>query len=72
MAASKVLAGQYVRTATGEVIKVIASCVERQSAASSSASRWEITGYAKGRPTRRMYLYPERTVEVVATPVPAS
>lgn len=72
VAVPNVFPGQYVRLASGEVIKVLSSGVERQSAASSSASRWEVTGYAKGQPTRRMLLYPDRSVEVVLSPVAVS
>lgn len=63
--ARKVKQGQHLRRATGEVIKVLNSNPERQSAASASASVWEICGYAEGRPTVRILGDSSALVEVV-------
>lgn len=67
--ASAVSKGQYVRKSTGEIMRVVCSCVERQSAASASASVWEITGWSEGGPTRRMLLPPDSVVEIVGSSV---
>lgn len=63
--ARNVKQGQLLRRSTGEVIKVLCSTAEKQSAASGSSSTWEITGYAEGKPTRRIYTGPDDLVEVV-------
>lgn len=68
MKAREVKAGQYVCHSSGEVIKVLCSNVETLSGASGSATKWEIVGYAEGKPTRRILTGPDDQVEVVPNP----
>jgi hypothetical protein len=63
--ARKLKHGQRVRTATGEVIKVLNSNPERQSAGSGSSSAWEVCGYSEGKPTRRAIVGAGQLFEVV-------
>lgn len=63
--ARKVEPGQLVVAHTGDVVKVLNSNPERLSAASASASKWEICAYAEGKPTLRIMGGPSTEVEVV-------
>lgn len=65
IAAHEVKSGDRVRTNGGDVVKVLCSNPERQSAASASAAQWHIEGYAEGRPTHRILCDPSAEIEVV-------
>jgi hypothetical protein len=66
--AAKVQSGDRVRRFTGEVIKVLCSNPETQSAQSGSTTAWHIEGYAEGRPTCRIICDPNLLLEVVERP----
>jgi hypothetical protein len=57
--------GDYVKHSIGEVIKVLNSNPERQSASSASFGTWHIEGYAEGMPTRKILGDPNAEIEVV-------
>lgn len=57
--------GDYIERNTGEVIKVLCSVPERQSAASASAGTWHIEGYSEGRPTSRFFCDSSAPVKIV-------